>query len=131
MNKTHPILIIQQHNITRNNLAKRIRELMEYREKLGKDLYRACLKQIKQENRKAYYSGDLLKPSAYNMRRLASINLLASREPVREIRSEYYSYCGHEDYQAQLRYAAKWNAVEYFQAYKQLSGLADYCQPSR
>lgn len=127
--RTHPILIIDEHTNARQTLANTIRELVAERGKLGHKVYRLLLADIKQRNRRGREQGLYLKPSPYNMRRLASLNLMHSKVPIRDGSSEYYSRCGHEDYQAQKRYEAKWNAVEYFQAYRQLVGQGDYCQP--
>lgn len=113
--------LVDSQNKRRSHLAAKIRHIVGMREQLGPDTYRAILKDAVV---KARYSADgYWRPSAYNLRIVASNALAMSREPIGDCGdSEYYSRCGAADHEWYKRQWLKEEAITAFQAWKSLTG---------
>lgn len=62
-------------------------------------------------------------PTAENFRKAASDELAFSRSSwYNHLDTEYYSACGYDDYQYECREEARKIAIEYFRAWKYLTG---------
>ncbi len=111
--------VFRHHQSTRSDLAAQIMEMRRHIRSIAPELNANTMVSLRFSNelRRAPFN-----PTANNFRRAASDKLAYSKEIISPCGNEYYSACGMEDYYGERKEYARCVAVEYFRAWKFMTG---------